>query len=301
MFEDNSLFDKLIDYCHNQYIMTACAQCDHRGGCPNINCGNCKQCLEEVHFPNKHSGGRKDYDCERMINFYVCDYAEKYASEMLYLIRKSKSLEQIDDYHVLSIGCGSCPDLMALERYCIETGSSKTISYVGVDVNELWKPIHGQIESYHSAIIRKKQFLYYDAVTDNRPIKEANVIILQYVISHFYNNGQISQVNAFFQRLVSDVIARRNKGVPMAILINDVNSCNRGRNYFMDLVVQLENSGFDGNYGQFYFNYNILDDGQRYGEMHETIDTIFKSPDEFEEIYKPWHQCSSAQLLIEVM
>lgn len=55
-----------------------------------------------------------------MLNFYVCDYSAKYTSELLYLMRKSQALEEIDDYHVLSIGCGGCPDLMAFEQYCHE-------------------------------------------------------------------------------------------------------------------------------------------------------------------------------------
>lgn len=71
-----------------------------------------------------------------MLNFYVCDYSAKYASELLYLMRKSQALEEINDYHVLSIGCGGCPDLMAFERYCHEKSYDKSVSYIGIDVNE---------------------------------------------------------------------------------------------------------------------------------------------------------------------
>ena len=55
-------------------------------------------------------------------------------------MRKSQALEEINDYHVLSIGCGGCPDLMAFERYCHEKSYDKSVSYIGIDVNEKWKP-----------------------------------------------------------------------------------------------------------------------------------------------------------------
>ena len=113
-----TLYQTLTEFCDERYRNMGCYQCVHFNGCPGNPCKNCKQCLEEVHYPTKYPKGRKDYDCERMLNFYVCDYSSKYASEMLYLLRKSKALEEIVNYNVLSIGCGACPDLMAFERYC---------------------------------------------------------------------------------------------------------------------------------------------------------------------------------------
>ena len=300
MFENDSLFDTVVNYCHNQYILNDCNRCDYNGCCPGNPCGNCKQCLEEVHYPSRYPSGRKDYECDRMLYFYVCDYAEKYGSEMLYLMRKSKALEEIEKYHVLSIGCGSCPDLMALERYCSEEAYTKSISYVGIDVNERWNIIHKRIENYNSNIIKKVQFRYYDAVDDDYTISNTNVVVLQYVISHLYNNGQIEQVNDFFRKLIDDIIVRKQEEVPMVILINDVNSIYRGRDYFEDLVDQLRDSDFSGNCNRYYFDYNIQNDAQRYGEKHKTVNTIFSLPNEFESIYQPWHYCSSAQLLIEV-
>ena len=298
--ERKSLLDSVVKYCHQQYISTHCSDCDHDDHCPGNPCGNCKQCLEEVHYPTRYANGRKDYECNRMLDFYVCDYTAKYASEMLYLMRRSKAMQEIEKYHVLSIGCGACPDLMALERYCHEKASSKTISYLGIDINKRWKRIHDVISDYKTTTIRKSQFRYMDAVADEFVIPDANVVVLQYVISHFYNNGQIGQIKEFFQKLIDTIIAHKQKEVPMAILINDVNSNNRGRDFFSDLIELMKASDIHGRYSKYYFGYNIVHSGQQYGERHESNKIIFALPDEFERIYQPWRSCSSAQLLIEV-
>lgn len=295
-----SLFKKILKYCHHQYIHGQCNKCNHYSCCPGTSEGNCKQCLKEVHYPNSYPHGRKDYECDRMINFYVCDYTAKYASEMLYLMRKSEALRQIDNYHVISIGCGACPDLMALERYCHEVSYDKKISYLGIDVNDRWKRIHTQIDSYRTSTVRKTKFKCWDAVTENFSISDANVVILQYVISHFYNTGQIGKIQGFFEKLVDTIIIRKQVGAPMVIFINDVNSVNRGRDFFADLVKKLRDAELHGSYREFYFDYKIRNEAQRYGEKHESRQILFHLPSSFGDIYQSWEDCSSAQLLIEI-
>ncbi|MBO5351893.1 MAG: hypothetical protein J6A77_01215 [Lachnospiraceae bacterium] len=294
-----SLIKEIINYCHQQYTQLACTNCEHQGGCPGECEGNCKKCLEEVHYPKKYPNGMKDYSCERMLNFYVCDYTAKYASEILYLMRKSEALKQIDDYHVLSIGCGGCPDLMAFEKYCHEKSFEKTVSYIGIDVNERWKPIHEQIETYNTKTLRKIQFQYKDAVEEECNIACANVIVLQYVISHFYNTGQIGKIEAFFEKLIDNIIEYRQQGKPLVVLINDVNSYYRGRDYFEVLVNKLTEKGIREHSQRYYFDYNIQHDGQRYGIKHEKTQILYKLPEKLN-IYEPWEDCSSAQMLIEV-
>lgn len=294
-----SLIKSVIEYCHEQYINSSCESCEHTNGCPGMCRGYCKTCLEEVHYPGRYPNGKKDYDCEKMLHFYVCDYSAKYTSEMIRLMRKSEVLRNIEEYHVLSIGCGGCPDLMAFEKYCHESDYNKTVSYIGIDKNEKWAPIHEKIGSYKTKTIKKTQFLYMDAVTENYNILKANVIVLQYVISHFYNTGQISQINAFFDKLVDNIIAHKEQGKPLVLLINDVNSNNRGRDYFQRLVSKLDEKGFSQNSQRYYFDYNIQNDFQRYGTRHESTRIVFQIPDYLRR-YQPWESCSSAQLLIEV-
>lgn len=295
-----SLYKKLTDFCHDQYRKTDCNNCNHQICCPGNPRKNCKQCLEEIHFPYKYPNGRKDYDCKRMLYFYVCDYVSKYASEILYLLRESNALNEIDNYNVLSIGCGACPDLIAFERYCQENEFQKTVKYYGIDVNEKWKTIHNVIRNYKTSYLIKAQFEYSDAVKENCIIQNVNIIVLQYVISHFYNNGQIIQIDSFFQKFVEEFVKNKQKNAPMIILINDVNSTYRGRDYFSDLEKKILSSGFHCRSNRYYFDYKIQHPEQRYGNKHEKNCVLFEIPKEYESIYYPWHYCTSAQMLIEV-
>ena len=296
------LIHEIVDYCNTEYhnadITHLCRDCNHPSECS----GSCKNCLEQVHYPSKYPNGKKDYNCENMINFYVCDYINKYASEMLYLLRKSEKLKEIDEYHILSIGCGAAPDLMAFEQYIHETDSSKKISYLGFDINKLWQPIHDKIKDYHCSEIIKARFNYKDVIQffDERAVNEANVIVLQYVISHFYNTEQIGVIHQFFSDLIKNVVETRKKDDPFIILINDVNSCNRGRNFFKDLVEALKSHNYHGHCGCYYFDYRIQNDFQRYGEKHPKNNILFDLSQYDLEIYEPWKYCSSDQMLIEI-
>ncbi len=295
-----SLIKSIIWFCHDRYINTKCIVCSHHDGCPGSFHGNCKKCLEEVHYPIKYPYGMKDYTCERMLYFYVCDYAAKYASEVFYLMEKSEALKQIKDYHVLSIGCGACPDLMAFEKYCHTYSYDSTVSYIGIDVNERWKSIHERIKEYRTKTLSKTQFVYQDAVKDDFSIPETNVIVLQYVISHFYNTGQTKEIEKFYTKLLNNIISRREQGKPLVILINDVNSNKRGRDYFEGLINILICSGIQVNCQRYYFDYHLQNDFQKYGQKHDRTEIMYKIPAELG-IYEPWTNCSSAQLLIEVM
>lgn len=295
-----TLIKTVMRSCHESYKNEECENCNHVNGCPGVCEGNCKNCLEQVHYPGRYINGKKDYDCIRMLQFYVCDYTPKYTSEMLYLMRESEALRYIDEYHVVSIGCGACPDLMAFEKYCHQEKNFKSVSYVGIDVNKKWTSIHETIKEYKTSTLRKTQFFYIDAVTDEYfVIPEANVIVLQYVISHFYNTGQIDKINLFFDKLIDKIIAYKQAGKPFVVLINDVNSNRRGRDYFDIVISKLQGVGFHGNSTRFYFDYNIQNDFQRYGTKHESNNIFFRIPEELK-VYQPWEKCSSAQLLIEV-
>ena len=142
------LIDSVMSFCDSEYRNahedTQCADCLHTGECSK----NCKDCLEEIHYPSRHPDGKKFYDCPHLINFYVCDYTYKYATEIYYLLQKSDALTKINSYRIFSIGCGACPDLMAFELYLQKNNLDKTIEYRGIDKNPLWKPVHNKIQNY---------------------------------------------------------------------------------------------------------------------------------------------------------
>lgn len=296
------LFDYIVNYCNAEYSAAdtehICDDCQHQ------NCqGSCKECLEEIHYPAKYPDGKKDYDCNNLMNFYVCDYSFKYASEIWYLLRKSSLLSELKKINMLSIGCGAAPDLMAMESYLAENNfGDKQVCYHGIDNNSLWMPIHQKITEYRSPFIQEAKFCYNDAihVIESTPIPNANVLVLQYFISHLYINKQIDQLRSLYDSIIENIVLRRNSETPFIIIINDVNSCNRGRDSFEELVHKLESANIHGTYSKYYFDHNIKNEHQRYGLLHPNKRILY-GPISAQFIkYQPWEFCSSAQLLIEI-
>ena len=84
------------------------------------------------------------------------------------------------------------------------------------------------------------------------------------------------------------------------IIINDVNSNRRGRDYFMLLSDMLTSSGINNIAHKRYFNYGIKNDYMRYGTVYPTINILYNNINENIQSYNPWEVCSSAQLIIEL-
>lgn len=296
------LLNEMIEFCNSNYSSQdtshICCDCNHPDECS----GSCKDCLEQIHYPNRYSNGKTDYDCENLINFYVCDYAYKYASEILYLIRKCRILESFEEYRVLSLGCGACPDLMAFEELIAISGEEKKIKYLGVDKNNLWFSVHEEIKRYGLKNNLSVNFAYEDIVNylyAGKNIRGANVLVLQYIISHFYNTGQIGMISVFFDGIIQHIIKNKRQGSQFVILINDVNSFYRGRDYFEKLYKKILDAGYEATCNKYYFNYNIKNEKQRYGVMHRSAEILFNIPNEIYS-YEPWEICSSAQMIIEI-
>ena len=299
------LLDTILEYCDGEYqersAPCSCFDCNR----PSEACSeSCEICLEQIHFPSKHINGKKDYDCQNMLNFYACKYLYKYTSEIYHLIAKSSLISSIDNYHILSIGCGASPDLAAFEKYILDTSPKKSISYTGYDVNELWRDIHSVVTDYvnKNQLINKCQFEYVDAIEklSNNTIKEINVIVMQYIISHLHNTNQVDMINDFFDAIIKNVISHKEKNNPLIVMINDVNSCYKGRDSFQVLAEKLKKAGFNINVEKWYFNnHKITNPAQQYGNPHSGNGIIYRTPQEMSR-YSPWKTCSSAQLLIEV-
>jgi len=66
------------------------------------------------------------------------------------------------------------------------------------------------------------------------------------------------------------------------------------------LVKVLEKSHYQVQYECYYFDYRIKNDFQRYGNKHSQNITLFDLDEIDLDIYKPWKECSSAQMLIEI-
>lgn len=294
------LLERITNFCKDEYEYYSSK--DSCLKCKNLDWSSekydiCKKCLEDVHFQAINE--KMNYDCINMINYYTCCYSFKYTSEILYLMKESTCLKRLNTYNIVSFGCGPCTDLMAFEKY--NKRSNKQIKYIGIDNNVLWKAIHKKIIDYTDNTAIKAHFIYKDAldIFSAKKCKGVNVIVLQYFISSLYNNGQINEIDNFFDLLINNIISYKSNDEPFVIMINDVNSNNRGRDYFLDLFKKLEQAGFNCDCNKFYFETEYINEYQRYGNMHSCNSILFDIHDNFSE-YHAWKNCTSAQLLIEI-
>lgn len=296
------LIDRILGFCDAQYCAAQtdkrCDDCNHQDGCS----GGCKDCLKEIHYPSLYPNGKKLYDCPNLINFYVCDYTYKYATEIYYLMQNSTALTQIQNYRIFSIGCGACPDLMAFEAYLRKNKQQKTIEYRGIDKNPLWEPIHSKVREYSVKEITYVNLATEDVFTflEQFCVGEINVLVLQYIISALYVSMGVSAIDKLFDLIVDSIVRYKRDSEPFVILINDVNSRNMGRELFLDLKNKLKDAGFHGDYARYYFDNNIKVEAQRYGTKHENSRAMPPKLAEKYRKYEPWQFCTSAQLLIEI-
>ena len=299
------LIDDIVDFCNKKYITFGdkCgnSECTH----PTGECsGSCYDCLYEIHYFDGDKCKHKSlYDCPKMLYHYVCQYTLRYASEILYALKEEGSfLSGFETINMMSIGCGGCPDLMAMEKLLYDDGMTIPLAYKGYDVNPLWLPVHNRVQRYckDNDIVTDIKFKREDAINYFSKFysKNTNVIVISYLISYLYNTPQKKEILDFFDRLIDNVIVR-NKDKKL-IIFNDVNSCNRGRDYFGVFVEKLREKGLHGSYRYTYFDSDRLNKYQRNGDAYNASCSLFSYDKAIERKYHVDGYCRSAQLIVEV-
>lgn len=300
------LNDELIAICDKNYKNYAdncgCAQCNH----PSNECsGSCYNCLYEIHYPLKFDDPKKSlYNCQKMMYHYVCQYSYIYASEILYAYNEHKDfLQGFDKYNIMSIACGACPDLMALECFCNQNKFEHQITYRGYDLNPLWSPIHTYIKRYCDLNGIKRSFFEKDVIThfEKYYVSGTNIIVISYLISYLYNTEQTTQIESLFNSIADNVVLRKDSNAGMLIIINDVNSNKRGRDYFSLLPKILKRKGLSVNIQYKYFDNAKLNYFQRVGTSYAQKTCLFPTE---KNIIRDYHidnaDCRSVQLILEV-
>lgn len=297
------LIEDILSFCHSEYTNQGttppCPKCVHPVKCS----GSCEKCLEQVHWQTEN--GMPDYLCPNIINFYACKYLFKYASEIQYLLKESKLFCSIDNYNIISIGCGASPDLMAIENF-LGSENHKKIMYTGFDINTRWNFIHNEISrhSENNSPNIKTKFSNADAVRlfykQFNSIKNANILILQYLISSLYNSCNTDDIKEFLDKIVNKIEKISLKNIPFIIIVNDINHHTKARNHMEYLKNKISaKSLMNVEINQYYFNKNGLNSFQKHGIPHCSKDILYDIPEELFG-YSPWRDCTSTQLLIEV-
>jgi hypothetical protein len=116
---------------------------------------DCSSCLGDVFYPNDTDKSLlADYGCPHMLDYYVCRYAYEFTSELLHACYyKLCDFYNRDVLKVLSLGCGPCTDLFAIDYICgflkYKGKHVPKIEYYGIDQNaKFWETIHDDIREY---------------------------------------------------------------------------------------------------------------------------------------------------------
>lgn len=295
-------FNEILEYCNDDYSNGnhVCADCTHPGKCP----GNCAECLRQIHFEAGIPGKRHSYDCRNLVDFYVCKYSFKYTSEIIYALKEVTGFfDEKEILNVLSIGCGPCTDLFALD-YMKDQGVFKfdKMNYIGVDPLDIWERIHEKIKKSADDIDGINVRFEYEEIQDFLPSLieenvEADIIIMNYLLSDFHKYHEKAKVIDFLNKLVYYI---RKVSPNAVIIINDINlECSRGggRDYFDMLSSELWKYGF--RCIRRHFDNDCRSSHYDYGDEYES-NGLFVSPrDDLEfKKFEPFKSCSSAQMII---
>lgn len=306
------LIDRIVKYSDKQFSIygDTCGNifCNH----PSGKCsGSCYNCLYQIHFPGRFYGQspKEKYDCPKMLYHYVCQYSYLYTSELLCAFEEeSQYIDDFPYYHILSLGCGGCADLMAFDIYRDRHQNSKAVSYVGIDVNQLWQPIHNEICNYCRDVGIRFQAKYDDVFEylSDGGIRNTNIVVISYLISYLYNTNQIQYIDSLAENIGERVVKRKAVGQPLLLIINDVNSNHRGRDYFRyfeNVIRQTDLTLLKIKYK--HFDTGHLNDFQRIGtpyDAHRIRDCMFNIPTDIKQKYNANAGINQTiQLMLEVI
>lgn len=289
------MLNELVRLCDERYQSHHCEECSYDIYCPN----DCEKCLKYIHYPQDAPAERK-YDCKRMMDYYVCKYAHKYTSELIYAFSMLRDLRNKRHLNVLSIGCGPCTDLFAL-NYLNNKGTYNytTIDYRGVEINtEIWSNIYNDIvdiipRSWSFEVIPEDICDYIDILLqqDWKP----DLVVMQYVFSDMHKHTQPQVITAMISSL-AQYIDSCDKNT--YVVCNDINltvNRNGGREYFDQLYHKMCTRSTPR---KFHFDNSNKPKHYEYGYEYESNALIVYPGNELAS-YHPYKSCASAQMIIK--
>ena len=273
-----------------------CESCSYGEYCPK----DCQSCLQHVHFPQNAPAPRK-YDCVHMADCYYCKYAYKYASEIVYGLRRFKEIKDKKELKIMSVGCGPCTELAAVD-YLKEQGvlHYEKLQYRGIDPLEgVWKHIWNDVREYYGDGIQfypKDILQLVDIIVKHSWVPD--VLIFQYVFSDMYKHSDEEEIIQFINKLADFLNSYEEKSI--YILCNDINltkSKGGGREFFDILESKINKPKI---VKKRHFNNINMERHYEYGEQYNSNVLVFDDiSDEIKNAYSPFESCASAQILIK--
>lgn len=290
------LLYEIIDKCNYQNnVKKKCEECNFVEFCHQ----DCKKCLEYVHYPEKNFEHRK-YDCTHMADTYYCKYAFRYASEIVYGLKRCMYITSITSkLRVMSIGCGPCTELAAID-YMREKEKLKysELEFYGIDISgDVWNLIWNDIKQIYGdnvRIFKENVFKFVDEILEKDWVPD--LIILQYVFSDMRKKFNDEEIKKFIQKLADFINTHNEKTI--YVLGNDINlsiNYQGGREYFDILYEKIKGAKKKPMH---FLNAN-KENHFEYGKEYKDNKLIFNEISEDIKInYNPFDSCASAQILI---
>lgn len=305
------LIYQIINACNARYSNAFNNRNQNCSGCfywntPEEFCsGDCGVCLNRIHYPSPSHPAyiNRKYTCPDMCDYYVCKYACKYTSEIIHAFMEFPGIFTNKTVNVLSLGCGPCTDLFALD-YLRDIYNTKGVVYYGIDYDlKAWEIIHNGID-YNKDKSIETHFEENDICKILPKLIDTtwipNIITLQYVFSDMQKHSGQEITSAFVSNLAQYINTKLHTGC--RIFVNDINLCcskGGGRDYF-DQLANLVNHDCVCQTGHFHNDSKI---GYNYGEREFPDNSNF-FPDMVEYLkprYNTFDTCSSAQMEICVI
>ena len=303
--QKEDFYKYLMEYSYNNSaeVVKTCTcngGCNHPSGrCSSTGENSCcwSKCLEEIFQHDTNLRGRARYNCNKLICQYLCRHLDKQASEMLVALREINDIiSSFSEFNVISLGCGPCTELVALDYYNQENGYNKNINYMGVDIEPSWEIIHTKIDEFikqeHYNIDFKCSF---GDATDIKFLgnlfnDNINVIILNYIVSSLYSNSEFQKLNTLYSS-IAELISRNNIK-NCVIIINDMNLSIRGTDTFINIIKNLKNNEVKITQQKARYFVSPI-----YGTKYSSNKTIFE--DFFYKKIFSGNKSTSAQLLVQ--
>ena len=135
--QKEDLYKYLMEYSYNNSaeVVKTCTcdgVCSHPNGrYPSGRTSLCQsKCLNEIYQHDTNPSGRLLYNCNKLVHHYLYRQLDKQASEMLVALREINDIiSSFSEFNVISLGCGPCTELVALDYYNQENGYNKNINY----------------------------------------------------------------------------------------------------------------------------------------------------------------------------
>ena len=297
---NSDFFKEIINFCDEYYTArqneeTKCSICNHeKQKCP----GSCQECLNELMYKDKN--GRINYDCDKLLAFYVCKFLNRFVSEIYYLLQDEMvldALNKFEEFNVLSFGCGPATDLIALDAFIRKYREGPAnIRYTGIDIAKNYRNIHTKVSDLSEYYGYSKPKFIYDNIIDNiskYKFNNKNMIILQNIFSALDKINKRDAVNRFLDNLVDAIIKLSKDSI---ILINDINHFNMYRDEWIEIPQLIEKYRSCESKIMYFSDYHCYNWIQ-----HLNNSAIFCFPEQFD-VYKYdyWNKCKSVQLFIKL-